>query len=177
MKIILTTKNAAKVSAAVDALDQIFGFGSYEIGSVDLESAGSEPFGEESLLRQIKIGIAKAEGLEMGGDYYVGMEGGVIEQNEYMEEVACVIVKESKSGQFGISKAASFQVPRSAAADVKRGMPFAEAVEKNFSVHNVKQGGGFVHILTKGIITKKDLYFQPLVVAMSKVTRKDLYEE
>ena len=175
MKIVLATENKTKISTTIEVLDLAFGKASCELKTLELESIGPEPFGETELIDRIKVSLESARMAMPDADFYIAMEGGIVENEEYMEEVACVIVQEAKNNQFGISKAVSFQIPPVIAANVKKGMGFAEAVESYFSVKDVKQGGGFINILTNGIVTKKDLYFQPTAVALSKVLHNDWY--
>ncbi len=175
MKIVLTTENKAKISAVKDVIDYLFKSHEYELMAIELESDGPEPMGEESLIKAIKANIRRAQEIVVDGDYYIGMEGGIVDRIEYLEEVACVIVEDLKNNQIGISKAASFQIPPVISKDVREGSPFAEAVEKYFKVKNIKQEGGFVSILTKGLVSKKELYSQPLAIAFSKVLNKEWY--
>ncbi len=176
MKIVLTTQNPAKIDSTRNVLDCLLKATPYTLETVELEIEGPEPHGELKIVEAIKSGIAKARRLIPEAAYYVGMEGGIIEKGQEAEEAAYVLIYGEQEGRFSMSKAASFQIPSKVLVDVKNGIPFATSVEKNFKAQDVKRGGGFINILTQGIITKRDLYFQPLVIAFSQILNPEWYE-
>lgn len=99
-------------------------------------------------------------------DYYVSMIGRFDDFTDYMEECALVLVQ-AASGEEGYSQAASFLVPEEVSLLLRQGVSFSEAVEKVYTLNNVKEGSGFVGFLTKGIVDKAEQYFQPLAIAFS----------
>ncbi len=174
-KIIIASKSKVKASVVSDTVTQLFPGTEFEIVSVDADSDGPEPVGEEATLNQILTSIQKISDLQPGASFYVGMEGGVRETKLGMEEIAFVIVKD-QSGQIAVSSSVSFPISENVAEKVRKGVPFADAVDQIHHTKDIKNNKGFIGLLTGNIIDKKSLYFQPTVVCFSKLIKSDWYK-
>ncbi|MES2471137.1 MAG: inosine/xanthosine triphosphatase [Patescibacteria group bacterium] len=172
--IVVASTNPVKISVVSKAIAAVLPNETFDVVSSDLEKSGAEPFGRGESLEQVRTAIREAKKLHPGADYYIAMEGGVEINGTEIDEVAYVIAEDSSKNE-SISHAASFSVPHDIALEVRKGVPFSEAVEQFFKVKDVKQGGGFVKILTGGLIDKEALYMQPTIIALSKLQHKDWY--
>lgn len=174
MKIALASKSKTKEAIVVDSVSKLFPSVTPIIELFNFEDQGAEPVGEEALLEQITNSINKMRVEGATTDYFVAMEGGVRETVNGMEEISCVII-ENKDGRRSVSWGATFPIPEIVAAKVRKGVPFATAVDTTYSTDDIKHSGGFVSLLTNSIVNKKDLYFQPTVIAFSKFIKKDWF--
>ncbi|HMO17824.1 MAG TPA: DUF84 family protein [Oligoflexia bacterium] len=103
--------------------------------------------------------------------YFINMRGRFDDIGHCLEECALVLIQD-KNGNESFSQAASFLVPEEISDMVRDGVSFSKAVEQVTGVSGVKEGSGFVGILTKGIVMKDEQYFQPTVIALSGLIQK-----
>jgi non-canonical (house-cleaning) NTP pyrophosphatase len=173
-KIILSSNNKVKVQVVEEAVKLLFPKDEFTVVSTDLETDGPEPIGEQALLAQLYSSIVESRKLHPDGYYYISMEGGVVENEGGMDELACVVIEDAGLRK-SISRSVSFPIPPDVADYVRKGVPFATAVETVYLAKGVKTGGGFVDMLTNNHVDKKALYLQPTVVAFSKFLKSDWF--
>lgn len=174
MKIALASKSKTKEAVVIDSISKLFPGTTTIIESFNFEDWGAEPVGEKALFDQIVNSIDKMKAERVAPDFYVAMEGGVRETVNGMEEISCVTV-EDRNSRRSVSWGVTFPIPEIVAIKVREGIPFAVAVDAVYSTNDIKNNGGFVGLLTNNIVDKKDLYFQPTVVAFSKFLKKDWF--
>uniref|UniRef100_A0A7C4NPR7 inosine/xanthosine triphosphatase n=1 Tax=Ignisphaera aggregans TaxID=334771 RepID=A0A7C4NPR7_9CREN len=110
-------------------------------------------------------------------DFYVGNEAGFIEIKGlgYFDiHVACVIDKNGNE-LYGLSPA--FMIPRSFVDKILSGefKELEEIVDTYFGTKNIGEKGGFINLLTKGIIVREDLVYHSVVAALIPIINRDLY--
>lgn len=173
-KIVITSTNPVKLNVVKRVAAALFPAETFEYMPLPLETSGQEPIGKQMVMKQISIALDSAVSQVSDAEYYVCMEGGMVDDGENMDEVAYVTVRNNR-GASATSNCASFPVPKTIADEVRKGKGFAEAVDEFFKTNGTKQGGGFVSILTDGRINKEDHYFQPTMIAFSSLNRVDWY--
>lgn len=173
-KIVLTSINPVKLNVIQKVTSALFPHETFEYITLPLEKDGPEPIGREAATLQMQKAIDAAKIEISDAEYYVCMEGSMVDDGVLMNEVAYVTVENGK-GVTASSSCSSFPVPHAVAAEVRKGKGFAEAVDDFFKTTGTKQGGGFVKILTGGILNKEDHYFQPTVIAFSAVEKSEWY--
>ncbi len=174
MEIVLGSKSKIKEEVVRNAVTALFPQTEFSVTQFDVEDAGAEPVGEDALFKQLNASIEVIKKEKPVADYYVVMEGGVLESVAGMEEIACVVV-EDKNGRHSQSRSVSFPIPPLVAKKVREGMPFATVVDEIYSTQNIKNNQGFVGFLTNGLVDKKALYYQPTVVAFSKFIKESWF--
>ena len=170
-KIILASASRVKLNVVQNVMGALGKSGEFEIIPIALEKEGREPNGEKELEEQLSAALSECRKQYPDAAYYIAMEGGVVERKDGMHELAMVLASEGKSLDIARSDAVSFPIPEKIAQKVREGMPFAQAVESITNVFGIKEGGGFIGMLTNNIVTKEDLYFQPASVALSRLFR------
>lgn len=173
-KIVVTSINPVKKDVTEKVVAALLPNDTFECICLPLEKDGPEPIGKEAITAQMKDALSAARKEVADAEYYVCMEGSMLDDGVAMNEVAYVTVEDSH-GTSMTSSCSSFPVPTAVAAQVREGKGFAEAVDEFYKTTGTKQGGGFVNILTNGVINKKDHYFQPLTIALSALIRKDWF--
>lgn len=173
-KIVLTSTNPVKLKVIKRITASLFGEEDFDYIALALEKDGPEPIGKESVFKQISTAIESARMQVPNADYYICMEGGMMDDDQTMNEVAHVRVQPQK-GQAVTSSCASFPVPKAISDDVRKGKDFAVAVDEFFKTNGTKQGGGFVNILTGGLVNKEEQYFQAAAIAFSAVVKSEWY--
>lgn len=177
-KIILASASRIKLNVVQNVIGALGNAGEFEIIPVALEKEGREPNGEVELEEQLSNALNECRKQYPNASYYIAMEGGVTERKDGLHELAMVLASKGGSNAVVRSDAVSFPIPEKIAVKVRAGMPFAQAVEAVTSVFGIKEGGGFIGMLTNNIVTKEDLYFQPASVVLARLFRNDdLYEK
>lgn len=174
-KIVLTSINPVKLSALKKVVASLYQHDLFDFITLSLEKDGPEPIGRIKLLEQIQESLLSARAQISDADYYVCIEGGMEIYNEEMHETAHVVV-ESISGGRGVSSCPSFQVPTWIAEEVKKGRDFANTVDEFYKTEGTKLGGGFVKILTNGLINKEEHCMQALTIAFATVDKDQWYK-
>jgi len=121
---------------------------------------------KEECLGKMRQAISKFRLLYPDCHYFVFMRGRFDDDGSKMEECALVMIQD-QAGNEGVSQAASFEVPERVAELVRNGESFSSAVEKVYSIEGVREGSGFVGILTKGLVVKEEQYFQATAIALA----------
>lgn len=176
-KIILTSANPVKIQVVQKAIDNLFFNQAINLLSLDLEEKGAEPFGEDAIISQITSSIQQARQLHPNALYYIGMEGGIVEKDYGTYEAAFAVVENNTGEIQGISQSVSFPIPNQVAELVKSGVPFGKAVDQIFNTTDIKTTKGFIGLLTNDLVDKQDLYYQPTIVAFSKLTKDKWYNK
>ena len=172
-KIVLASASRIKLNVVQGVVGALGKVGEFEIIPIALEKDGREPNGEEELYAQLEEALIECRKQEPGAAYYIAMEGGVVERKDGLHELAMVLASEGTRLDLVRSDAVSFPIPEKIAVKVRAGMPFAQAVESITNIFGIKEGGGFIGMLTNNIVTKEDLYFQPTSVVLSRLFRDD----
>lgn len=173
-KIVLTSINPVKLSAVQKVTSMLYADQHFEYITLSLEKDGPEPIGRANILKQIQEALDSAKKEIVDAEYYVCVEGGMEEFDTQMHETAYVVVENKNAGK-GVSSCASFRVPTWIAEEVKKGRGFADAVDVFFKTQGTKQGGGFVKILTDGVINKEEHCMQALTIAFASADKSEWY--
>jgi non-canonical (house-cleaning) NTP pyrophosphatase len=173
-KIVLTSKNPVKISAVKNIVEQLFLDTYFEYIPLDLDAKNAELFGKQQILAFMKNSLSSAREAISDAEYYVCMQGGMEDSGDEMHETAYVMVSDS-SGRSEVSGCSTFRVPTQVANEVRNGKDFAKSVDEFFKVQNTKTTGGFVSILTNGIVNKESHYSQPFAIAISTLIQKSWF--
>lgn len=173
-KIVLTSMNPVKLSVVKNIVEKLLQDTSFEYIQLDLDIKNAELFGREQILTYMTDILSKARKAVSGAEYYVCMQGGMEDGEGEMHETAYVIVSDS-TGRSELSRCSTFKVPTHVANEVRNGKDFAKSVDEFFKVQDTKTTGGFVSILTKGVVNKESHYSQPFAIALSTLVQKSWF--
>jgi non-canonical (house-cleaning) NTP pyrophosphatase len=137
----------------------------------EIDNFSGDSIGRDDCIDLMRVKISEARLKYPNATYYVFMRGRMEDDGNLMQEFALVLIQDL-IGNEGISDAASFEVPKEIANLVRSGVSFSTAVEQVFKVPGVKNGSGFVGILTNGVVMKEEQYFQPAVIALATCAKK-----
>jgi inosine/xanthosine triphosphatase len=171
MKVLVGSKNPVKIEAAKEAFKRYFG--NVEVVGIEVDSKISkQPIGIETFVGA-KNRVEELKKLE--ADFYVGIEGGVINMFDkwFSFTVVCVSDKNDKYG-YGITSL--FELPQIVINEIKNGKELGEIMDELTKRENTKQKEGAIGILTKGIIDRKSLYVQAIICAIIPFLNKDLFQ-
>lgn len=152
LKIIIGSKNPAKITAVKNAFPE-----KYEIISLDIPSGVNEqPFSDEETIKGALNRAAKA--LEEGsGDIGIGLEGGV--QETSLGLLICNWgALAAKNMEPIIAGGARLILPESIAIRLRDGEELGPVMDDYAKIQNVREREGAVGIFTNGLITRVDMF-------------------
>lgn len=173
-KIVVASKNPVKLNAALLGFSSLFPNEQFEIIGTSVPSGVSDqPMGDEETLAGAMNRVEAAYGLG-GGDYYVGIEGGVAEVQGEMHVFAWVVVK-SDAGRVGKGRTGVFLLPHKVASLIREGYELGVADDMVFGERNSKQNHGAVGLLTDNTIDRTSYYHHAVILALVSFKNPELY--
>lgn len=173
-KILVASKNPVKVNAALLGFRAIFPQEEFEVMGVAVPSGVSDqPFSNAETLRGAHNRAIAAYHHDQQADFWVGIEGGIEEEEDDMAAFAWVVVLSQTF--VGKGKSGTFYLPRAVAKLIKEGMELGEADDQVFGLTNSKQEQGSVGILTGNVITRTELYKAATIFALIPFRNTEFY--
>lgn len=108
-------------------------------------------------------------------DYFVGLEGGLERLGDDTWAFAWMCVRDTR-GRYGYGRTGSFVLPPVLAALIEAGKELGHASDEFFRMHNTKQQGGSVGILSNGLISRADFYHDAVIFALMPFMQATLYK-
>jgi inosine/xanthosine triphosphatase len=174
MNIIVASQNPVKMASTETGFQRIFPEQSFTMEGVSVPSGVSEqPMSNEETLRGARNRVLEAWRARPEADYWVGIEGGIIEENGQMETFAWIVV-EGKDGR-GEARTAGFYLPPAVARLVAEGHELGHADDIVFGASNSKQKNGALGLLTADRLTRTELYVPAVMMALIPFLNPSLY--
>ena len=174
-KVVVASSNPVKLLAVEAGFSRMFPSNGFEVISVNVSSGISDqPMSNEETLLGAENRAHKASLLGVSAEYWVGIEGGIEEQNQGMAAYAWVVVKSQTLT--GRGRTGTFYLPTAVAGLVRQGKELGEADDIIFGQENSKQKNGAVGILTGDVITRATLYEHAIILALVPFKNIELYE-
>lgn len=172
--IIIASHNPVKILAARRAFERMFPGQEFEISSAGVPSGVShQPF-TSAETRQGALNRARgAAHAHPAADFWVGIEGGVEEDDGHLAAFAWVAVL--SQSQEGLSRTGTFYLPPAVAELVRGGKELGEADDIVFQRSNSKQEQGAVGLLSGGVVDRAGLYEHAAILALLPFRNPELY--
>jgi inosine/xanthosine triphosphatase len=174
--IIVASRNPVKIQAALNGFRQMFPEEEFQVGSVSVPSGVSDqPYTSNETLLGAQNRAARAEEAQPGADYYIGIEGGVEEDQGELAVFAWVVIRASHV--IGKGRTATFMLPPQIAQLIRDGKELGEADDIFFNRSNSKQANGAIGILTDDVVDRTKLYDMAVIMALLPFKNPTLYQE
>ncbi len=108
------------------------------------------------------------------GDYYVGLEGGVMELDGQFHAIAVMHVRD-RHGKTGEANTSTFPLPLPICELIRGGMELGDASAQFFQHENSKQKNGAIGLLTDDLITRTDYYRHAMILALIPFKHHTMY--
>lgn len=175
-KVIVASRNPVKINATRKAFERAFPLEEFEIEGLQVPSfVPAQPMSDEQTLEGA---INRAENAKLArkkADFWVGIEGGIETDGEFMDAFGWIVVLSEEA--MGQTRSCTFPLPPYVVKKVIEGQELGHVNDEFFKMHNSKQGGGAVGSLTDNLVTRFDLYLQPLLLALIPFMQAELFEE
>ena len=172
--VIVGSKNPVKVACTDSAFTEAFNQGFIVNGINASSQVSDQPKGDSETYLGARNRVINSKKTFPEADYWVGIEGGIDEDERGMSAFAWIYV-EDKAGKHGKAKTGTFYLPEAIINLIHAGMELGAADDQLFSQENSKQSGGSVGILTHGLITRQTYYSQSIILALIPFMNKELY--
>jgi len=180
MIVAVGSENPLKIKAVREVFNYFF-------NSVDVKSCtptlsiSKQPKSlRETLMGAIERALSARDKVE-SADYGVGIEAGLFKAvgtiTGYLKTEICVIVDELNRMTLGMSP--SFEFPLEAVLKVIRGEveEVEEVMEKVFGVERIGEKVGTIYYLTRGLVSRKNLTEQAVIMALVPRLNENLYKK
>jgi inosine/xanthosine triphosphatase len=172
--IVIASKNPVKAQATMQGFKRMFPEESFRLISVSVPpGVRRQPSSDDETLQGATTRARNAANEIVNADYWVGIEGGITEQDGDMAAFAWVVVL--SEDQVGKSRTGTFFLPRDVADLVRGGKELGEADDIVFGQINSKQESGAIGLLTRDIVDRTGLYEHAVLLALVPFKNPELY--
>lgn len=172
--VVVASKNPVKVQAALDGFDRMFPESEFVAQPLSVPSGvADQPMSEQETLQGALNRVQNARNESPNANFWIGIEGGVAEENNELAAFAWVVVQDRE--QLGKARSGTFYLPPAVQQLVQQGIELGTANDRIFNHENSKQKGGAIGILSDNALSRRELYEQAVVLALVPIKNKTLY--
>ena len=176
ISLLVGSKNPVKIAAAKAAFSQAFTGFLIECQGVQAPSGVPD---QPMTSQQTQNGaVNRVDHCAMhypNHDYYIAMEGGVDLFDHGPATFAYVAIK--SIARLSIGRGANLPLPPSVYKALQAGEELGDVMDRLFNTDNIKQKGGAISLLTKGLATRESNYQHALILALAPIINPELYDE
>lgn len=167
MTILVASSNPVKINAVKTALSYWPSLEFVLESEVVDSNVPDQPVGEEQTLAGAKTRVRGALGTHAESAIGVGIEAGIGQLDGVWYAFAWIVV--ATRMQLVSARSASFPIPSPAIKWLEMGYELGDAIDRAYNLTNSKQQDGAIGVVTGGLITRTDLYVQPLVICFARL--------
>jgi non-canonical (house-cleaning) NTP pyrophosphatase len=109
-------------------------------------------------------------------DYWIAVEGGVVDDGAVMEEIGYVLVTQKGNDRIFRGQVPRFEIPVKHAALVRQGMELGPANDLIMGKNNSKQSGGMAGEVTDQLMDREYICYIAAVFAFSSLKNNHFYQ-
>jgi len=174
--VVVASKNPVKAQATLDGFRRMFPGEEIQVKTVSTQSGvNHQPTSNAETLLGAANRAKSAASLSPEADYWVGIEGGVEDQDGSLAAFAWVVIQ--SHDQIGKSRSGTFFLPPAIAELIRAGRELGEADDIVFHRANSKQENGAIGLLTGNVIDRQQLYEHAIVLALVGFKNPSLYSQ
>ena len=163
----IATRNPGKVRPARRAVDLICGLRGDLVVVDPPEGLSPQPVGGLEVFRGAFMRAVTAHRAVGPSGLGIGVEAGLVEFYTgvgFLETQVAVVV--GPGGRYSVGASASFELPQSIEDRMKRGEELGSLVTARRHAGDIGESIGYIGIATGGVITREDLTFQAVAMAL-----------
>ncbi|RUO40090.1 non-canonical purine NTP phosphatase [Aliidiomarina taiwanensis] len=173
LKVVVGSRNPVKVAAAQAAFTASFPTRKVLVEGVAAPSGvADQPMSEEETLLGARNRVAYCQA-QHAADFYVGFEGGVQDFRFGPSTFAFLVISDGQTEHVG--RSCNLPLPPLFYQQLESGKELGDVLDAHFNTQNVKQKGGAIGLLTKGLESRQSTYIQALTLALSPFRHPALY--
>jgi inosine/xanthosine triphosphatase len=171
-RVVVGSTNPVKI-AAVRAVLERAGVNARIEGVAVASGVSEQPVGDAETIRGATQ-RARAALDATDADLAVGLEGGVVEEEDGMRTCAWASVV-ARDGRVGVGGSLAMMLPERVAALVRDGVELGHAMDRVSGAYDTKRGVGAVGILTGGLVDRQRAYESLVAYALARFLTPEHY--
>ncbi|WP_100658548.1 inosine/xanthosine triphosphatase [Alteromonas flava] len=165
--------NPVKIQAGKRALSQWFDNAHVEVQGIAVPSGvADQPMTEAETrlgaVNRVRKCLAELNLNATEYDWVIAYEGGVDMFEDGPATFAYVAISNGK--KLAVGRSGNLPLPRPVYAELLKGKELGPVIDKYFNTQNIKQKGGAIGVLTKGLATRQSVYETATIMAISTYT-------
>ncbi len=175
-KVLVGSQNPVKIHSVKDAFEKYFE--NVEVIGFKVNSKVSDqPVNEETFEgaknRAFEL-INKNKKDNLNADYFVGIEGGIIQIYSKWFAFGCMCIAD-KDGKTGFGTSAHFELPKGIIDELLNGKELGDVMDEIQNKFNTKQKHGAIGYFTNGVLGRTELYVPGLITALIPLLHQELF--
>ena len=177
MKILIATKNAAKIQGAREAFSTYFG--NFDLEGIAVPSeVPDQPINEQifqGAKNRIKNLVRFAEQNNIEADYFLSVESGLTKQLGSWLNISIAIIRD-KYGYESVGTSPAYPVPEKYVGEIIQ-TDLEKVFTKIFNQDEINPNKGGVRLLTHGQITRADLIMEAFLMALTEIVNGSVWRD
>lgn len=166
IKVVVGSENRPKCEAVRQAFEKAFQQ-PVQVEGLNAQSGVSDhPTTAEESIAGAKNRVQNALKLQPGADYYVGIEGGLLQVSGSVWEHGWVVIQD-KAGEQSTAVSAGLELRGVILADVLAGKGLSDVMHDRFGLTNLGKKQGFYGLVTDNLITREQGYIDAIIFALA----------
>lgn len=171
------SKNPVKIQAVESAFESFWPELDLKVVGHDVASGVSnQPMSDEESRKGATNRAKAALAAEEQAAYGVGLEGGLQDIDGRWTDTQWVVIV-NRAGKTGVGQSVRVQVPDKMMKLIHDGMELGDVIDQVFQQTNMKQAGGYMNEVTRGLINRQQQGFGAVVTALAPFAYPDLFED
>lgn len=176
MEIVIGSENIPKRQAVAEAFRKLYPGDYLELHGVAADSGvSSHPTTAEESQQGAINHIKRARELRPNADFYVGIEGGLLEAGDRAWEIGWVAIENSK-GEVYTSPSAGVEVKGKILSAIRAGRELNDVLLDDFGIQDAGNTNGYYGLVTDDLITRKQGYEQAIVFALAPFQHPEYFK-
>lgn len=176
MKILVGSTNKVKIEAAREAFSNYFD--TIEVIGIEVNSnVHHQPINYDTFIgaeNRAEALIVVDKSKQLNADFFVGIEGGIIQHHERWFGFGCMCVID-KFGNKSFGTSPHFELPEEVYSRLLKGEELGEVMDEIMQQKNTKQNSGAIGFLTNGVMNRTQLYVPGIIAALVPFNHKNMY--
>ncbi len=173
LKVVVGSHNPVKISAGQRSISQWFDGEHVTVEGMSVPSGvADQPMTEAETrlgaVNRVRNCLHELATQDRSFDWVIAYEGGVDKFADGPATFAYVAI--SNGSEMAVGRSANLPLPHAVYAELLEGKELGDVMDKHFGTVNIKQQGGAIGLLTKGLATRQSVYVTATIMAMARFT-------
>jgi inosine/xanthosine triphosphatase len=166
-RVAVGSTNPVKIGASRAVMERLAS-GAEVVGIAAASGVPDQPWGDDETIRGA-LARARAARLATDADLGIGIEGGVVANDDGSIRTCAWAAAVTRDGREGVGGSLVLTLPPPVAELVRGGMELGLAMDTVTGSRNVKHGLGAVGILTRGLVSRQQAYETLVAYALASL--------
>lgn len=175
MKIIIGSTNASKLAAVNMAFSKLVLGEEFKCIGINVDSGISDhPTSARESIEGAINRVNATKDSYPGADYYIGMEGGLLNVNDHYWEIGWVAVLDV-NGNLSTALSPGIELKGKLLKQILAGVELSLALESTIGLKDVGKKNGFYGLATDDVLDRQQAYAQGVIFAIAQFKHPELF--